>query len=131
MTSWCQDIPTVVVFSAAWCGPCRNLKPELLKLAEVDGVDIHFQQYETDQGHENANHALFGIKQYPTLLVFCPKINKYFVVRHRTASEIVRFARKVGELERGSTYEGFEEWTHFPQINTFVDHHGKCGKLQL
>jgi thioredoxin 1 len=61
------DRPVVVDFTAAWCGPCRVMKPVLDELAgERD--DLAFVQVDVDAQPELA--ARYGVLSMPTFLVF-------------------------------------------------------------
>jgi thioredoxin len=59
--------PVLVDFTAAWCPPCRVMKPVLAELAgELPGVRI--VQVDTDE--HQAAAARYGILGMPTFLLF-------------------------------------------------------------
>lgn len=42
-------LPTVIDFSATWCGPCRMIAPEVHKLAEKYDGAVKFQFVDIDE----------------------------------------------------------------------------------
>jgi thioredoxin 1 len=62
-----SDVPVVVDFWAAWCAPCRVMRPVLDELAQerddlrVVGVDVEAHQ---------ATAARYGVLSMPTFMVF-------------------------------------------------------------
>ena len=64
-----EDV-SVVQFSAAWCGPCQNLKPIMDRLSETDkykNKNFYIADIEED-GINTASAA--GIKGVPTVIVY-------------------------------------------------------------
>lgn len=60
-----SDIPTVVDFSAEWCGPCKAIAPVLNKLS-IDYKDkVNFYKVDVDEEFELVEK--YGIKSIPTL----------------------------------------------------------------
>jgi thioredoxin 1 len=62
-----SDVPVVVDFHAAWCGPCRMMSPIIAELAE-ERPDVRFVKLDTDDNVETA--VRYGILSMPTLMVF-------------------------------------------------------------
>lgn len=68
------DKPTVVLFKADWCGPCKEFKPTVEMLAERLPL-IKFMQMDLDEGNPNDGetsviaHEL-GIRTVPSLVLF-------------------------------------------------------------
>jgi thioredoxin 1 len=63
-----SDVPVVVDFWAAWCGPCRTVAPELEALAERYGSAIKVVKVDVDANQSVA--AQFGIQGIPTIGLF-------------------------------------------------------------
>ena len=64
-----EDV-SVVQFSAAWCGPCKNLKPIMDKLSESEKYknrNFYIADIETDSIN-TASAA--GIRGVPTVIIY-------------------------------------------------------------
>lgn len=63
-----HQVPILVDFWAAWCGPCRTLKPMLEQLAEAYNGAFLLAKVNTEEEQELAAH--FGIRSLPTVKLF-------------------------------------------------------------
>lgn len=63
-----KEIPVVVDFWAAWCGPCRMLGPAIE--SEVAKREGKVELVKVDVDSEQALAARHGIQSIPTVLVF-------------------------------------------------------------
>jgi thioredoxin 1 len=60
--------PVVVDFSAAWCGPCKQLSPIIDDLAKEYEGQVKVGKVDIDQSQEVAGR--YGIMSVPTVLFF-------------------------------------------------------------
>jgi len=64
-----EDV-SVIQFSAAWCGPCKNLKPIMDKLSETEEFkDKKFYIADIEEGGINTG-SVAGIRGVPTVIIY-------------------------------------------------------------
>ena len=54
-------------FEAAWCGPCRMLKPTFVKLEESLGNSVKFSYIDID-GNEHLSEQ-YNVRSVPTVII--------------------------------------------------------------
>jgi thioredoxin len=65
-----SEIPVLVDFWAAWCGPCRQVAPVMDQIAaEYEGT-VKVAKVDVDAETELAGH--FGVSSIPTIAFFEP-----------------------------------------------------------
>ena len=65
-----SEIPVLVDFWAAWCGPCRQVAPVMDQIAaEYEGT-VKVTKVDVDAETELAGH--FGVSSIPTIAFFEP-----------------------------------------------------------
>lgn len=63
-----SDQPLLVDFHATWCGPCKQLAPELERLKQMLGERIRIIKIDVDQNPQAA--AAYEVSGVPTLILF-------------------------------------------------------------
>ncbi|MGA8142043.1 MAG: thioredoxin, partial [Desulfobaccales bacterium] len=63
-----SDIPAMVDFWAAWCGPCRAIAPVVEELAKDYAGKVKVAKMNVDE--DSKTPAKYGIRAIPTLIIF-------------------------------------------------------------
>ena len=63
-----SELPVIVDFWAAWCGPCQMLGPVIAEIAEEQAGVIKVGKVNVDEERELA--IKFGVMSIPTIMAF-------------------------------------------------------------
>lgn len=63
-----NEVPVVVDFWAAWCGPCKMMAPHFKTVTGQMEPRVRFAKVDTEHAQRTA--AQFGIRSIPTVVIF-------------------------------------------------------------
>ena len=86
------SIPVVVDYWAPWCGPCRAVAPEIVKVAARNAGRLLVVKVNTDALADVGRR--FGIRSIPTLAVFAGGREIARTLGARPAEDIEEFVRE-------------------------------------
>ena len=85
-------LPLLVDFWAEWCGPCRRVAPEMVKVAEVGQGEFLVGKVDTEA--VPALSARFSVRSIPMMAVFSGGREAARIMGARPAAEILVFTRQ-------------------------------------
>jgi thioredoxin len=90
-----RELPIVVDFWAAWCGPCRALTPTIEAETEKRSNEVALAKVDVEA--EQALAARYGIRSIPTVAVFSNGAPVSGFVGAQPAGAVGRFLDEVIE----------------------------------
>ncbi|HEY7885178.1 MAG TPA: thioredoxin TrxA [Cellvibrionaceae bacterium] len=88
-----SDVPVLVDFWAAWCGPCKMIAPILDELADQYAGKVKITKMDVDANKQTP--AKFGIRGIPTLIIFKGGSAEATKVGALTRNQLVEFLDSV------------------------------------
>lgn len=89
-----SDQPTLVDFSAEWCGPCHMMKPILEQLKKEMGDGVRIIKIDIDKNPAIADR--FNVRSVPTLALFRNGQVKWMQAGVRQVAELKSVIRELG-----------------------------------
>lgn len=87
-----DDLPLIVDYWAAWCGPCRMMAPEFAKAAKAMTPAVRFAKLDTEAHPAIAQRA--AIRGIPALILYRGGREVARLAGARPAAEITAFVRQ-------------------------------------
>ena len=84
---------SVIQFSAAWCGPCKSLKPVMDKLSDEYKDKANFYYADIEDGGINTGSAM-GIRGVPTTIIFKKNIEVDRLIGNPGEGQVRSFIEK-------------------------------------
>lgn len=63
-----SDVPVLIDFTAAWCGPCKAIAPLLDQLADANVGKMRVVKMDVDSNPQTPTQ--FGVSSIPALMIF-------------------------------------------------------------
>lgn len=115
-----RQLPVLVDFWAAWCGPCQMLMPVLARIADDYGGRFHLAKVNTDAERELATQ--YGIRSLPTVKLFRngavvdeflgvqpESVIRQLIDRHLPRPADAMIERALAAAQRGQTDEALQQ----------------------
>jgi len=87
------EMPVLVDFWAAWCGPCKMIAPVIDEMAKTYAGKLNVAKLNVDENNTTA--ANYGVMSIPTLLIFKNGQEVERIVGYKSKSELTAIVNKL------------------------------------
>lgn len=93
-----SDKPLLIDFYAEWCGPCKALAPQIIKLKELVGDSANIIKVDIDKPLNRSLVYEYNIQSVPTLIILHNEVVKWRHTGILSAPQIADVLKGIKQL---------------------------------